>query len=132
VEPAGAHLHAGHHDVTQGRDRLSYCWEKLAFAVESMASSPSSLSQRLRYAWTDGLMNLTPHTEKHIPDSDLRARFEDIRDYFELDPRQGNFIIETLGEDDQQRIAREICSLYIRVSLQYGAEKEKVGRRRPR
>jgi hypothetical protein len=101
---------------------LSYCWEELSIAVCSMASRPGPLSERLRHAWMDGLINLTTSTAHQIPDPDLRERFEDLWDYFKRDPKQEKLIIETLSEDDQRLIAAELCELHTRVCLRYGAE----------
>ena len=90
----------------------AHAWEILSIATRGLATATDALSQRLRYAYTDGLHQLTPD---RFPWPDLREPLRDILDYFKVDSRHASLIVERLGEDEQRRIAREIFELYVEV-----------------
>jgi hypothetical protein len=90
----------------------AHAWEILSIATRGLATATDALSQHLRYAYTDGLHQLTPD---RFPWLDLREPLRDILDYFKVDSRHASLIVERLGEDEQRRIAREIFELYVEV-----------------
>jgi hypothetical protein len=86
--------------------------EILYNAILGLVKGTGPLSQRLRYAWIDGLCRLTADG---FPWHDLREPLRDILDYFQPNSNQGRLIIEGLPEEDQRRIAGEIFDLYVKV-----------------
>jgi hypothetical protein len=92
-------------------NEYSYAWEKFHLAVQCLASGTDPLPQRLRDAWMPSLGSLWSPT--HIPDAHLYARLKVLKR--DLAPADGCLIAETLPENEQRRMANEICSLYDEV-----------------
>jgi hypothetical protein len=99
---------------------FGYAWEKLYLAVLALAAGTGSLSERLRNAWMPSLRSLW-HPD-HIPDPDLRARFDRLREHFA--PAEGRMVIETLSVEEQRAVAEEICSIYDAVRARYARERK--------
>lgn len=89
-----------------------YAWEKMHAAVHTLATGTGSLRERLEDAYVSSLILLRP--DHHFPWSDLRQRFENLAQ--ELAPN-GRFdlALGTWPDDDLQRIAGNIVSLYDRI-----------------
>ena len=92
----------------------SHMRELLYNAARGLARGGGALAERLRYAYTDGLIQLYGAT---TPWPDVTDEVRDVMDYFAVDPKAaGRMIIEGLSVDDQRRVAGEIFDLYVKVS----------------
>jgi hypothetical protein len=91
-------------------DDALYTLEKLSCAARELAVGVAPLPQRLRDAWRE-----MHSASGSIPWEDIRDRFRDIGDYFNFDQAADRYAFETLGKDDQQRIAGEIFDLFVSV-----------------
>jgi len=92
-------------------ESAAHAREVLGVVVRGLATGKGPLSERLRYACTDGLHQLTVDG---FPWPDLREPLRDILDYFVAD-RGGRLGIEGMDEAEQRRVAGEIFDLYIRA-----------------
>ena len=92
-------------------------WEKLHAAVRTLATGTDPLRNRLADAYVSSLMRL--RAEHHFPWPDLRQRFEDLM--LELAPNgRVDLVLRALSDEDLQRIAADIVSLYDRVTRRVG------------
>ena len=92
----------------------SHTRELLHNAARGLARGGGALAERLRYAYTDGLIQLQGAT---TPWPDVTDELRDIMDYFAVYPKTiGRLIIEGLSEDDQRRVAGEIFDLFVKVT----------------
>jgi hypothetical protein len=89
-----------------------YTWEKLHAAVHTLATGTGPLRSRLANAYVSSLMRL--RAEQHFPWLGLRQRFEDLM--LELAPNgRFDFTLGSLPDEDLQRIAGDVVSLFVRL-----------------
>jgi hypothetical protein len=95
--------------VAQSAD---HTYELLYNASRGLASGAGTLAERLRYAYSDGLVQLQDAT---LPWPDLTEELRDLMDYFGYNQKDQRPIMDGLSTADQRQVALDVFDLFVKV-----------------